>query len=342
MPEVEAANRGIIIDRKYSLLNDPDGAPVTSAEVGQPVQVTLTIIAPSNLHYVVVEDPLPAGADAVNPNLQTSSQVGTQPSLSRERPLSRGWGWWWFSNTEFRDEKVVLYATYLARGTYQFEYVMYPGLAGEYNVIPPTGQEFYFPEVYGRGDGSLFTITGGSASETVDPPAEEPVAESTDSAETTLSESFTAESGISVTHPAGWVASEDTTQGVLQIASSADALTRDTFIAGDAGLIIYDPAFLALLPDADTPQALLESFVQLVQENGDGEMGFGDIYELSVGEKDVPAVDFGQGDTEGIAFVVETANGDRVLVFAAAFEGERDEVQPLLLDIAASISYTAP
>ena len=33
-------------------------------------------------------------------------------------------------------------------------------LAGEYNVIPPTGQEFYFPEVYGRGDGSLFTITG--------------------------------------------------------------------------------------------------------------------------------------------------------------------------------------
>jgi uncharacterized protein YfaS (alpha-2-macroglobulin family) len=90
-------------------------------------------------------------------------------SLNRERPLSRGWGWWWFSNIEMRDEKVVLYATYLPRGTYQFNYVIYPGLAGEYNVIPPTAQEFYFPEVYGRGDGLLFTITGGAASDAMTP-----------------------------------------------------------------------------------------------------------------------------------------------------------------------------
>lgn len=183
VPEVEALNRGIILSRQYSLLDDPDGAPITSAEVGQPVQVSLTIIAPSNLHYVVIEDPIPAGAEAVNPNLTTTSQVGTQPRLNRERPLSQGWGWWWFSNIEMRDEKVVLYATYLPRGTYQFNYVIYPGLAGEYNVIPTTGQEFYFPEVYGRSDGMLFTITGGTESGAMIPaeePAEEPAEAATD------------------------------------------------------------------------------------------------------------------------------------------------------------------
>ncbi len=169
VPEVEPLNRGIIIDRKYSLLDDPNADPITSADVGQAVQVTLTIIAPNNLHYVVIEDPIPAGADAVNPNLNTSSQVGTQPQLSRNRPLSRGWGWWWFSNIEMRDEKVVMYATYLPRGTYEFQYVIYPGMAGVYNVIPPTGSEFYFPEVYGRGAGSLFTITGGSPSDAMVP-----------------------------------------------------------------------------------------------------------------------------------------------------------------------------
>jgi len=162
VPEIEPLNRGLILSRKYSLLNDPGAAPITSAEVGQAVQVTLTIIAPTDLYYVVVEDPIPAGADAVNPDLKTASQVGTQPELSREKPLSEGWGWWWFSNVEMRDEKLVLYATYLPSGTYQFNYVIYPGLAGEYNVIPTTGSEFYFPEVYGRGDGSLFTITGGT------------------------------------------------------------------------------------------------------------------------------------------------------------------------------------
>jgi len=172
VPEIEPLNRGLSVSRKYSLLSDPDAAPITAAEVGQPVQVTLTIIAPNDLHYVVVEDPIPAGSDAVNPNLETTSIVGTQPTLSRERPLSQGWGWWWFSNVEMRDEKVVLYATYLPRGTYQFNYVIYPSLAGEYNVIPPTGYEFYFPEVYGRGAGSLFTITGGTESGAMQPAEE--------------------------------------------------------------------------------------------------------------------------------------------------------------------------
>ncbi|NLF78178.1 MAG: hypothetical protein GX573_20995, partial [Chloroflexi bacterium] len=84
-----------------------------------------------------------------------------------------------FSNIEMRDEKVVLYATYLPRGTYQFNYVIYPGLAGEYNVIPTTGQEFYFPEVYGRSDGTLFTITGGTESDAMIP-AEEPAEQATE------------------------------------------------------------------------------------------------------------------------------------------------------------------
>ena len=30
---------------------------------------------------------------------------------------------------------------------------------GAYNVIPATAREFYFPEVYGRSAGSLFTVT---------------------------------------------------------------------------------------------------------------------------------------------------------------------------------------
>ncbi|MBI5960953.1 MAG: alpha-2-macroglobulin, partial [Chloroflexi bacterium] len=169
VPDVEPLSRGIIVNREYSLLNDPDSKPITGAEVGQAVLVKLTIIAPNALHYAVIEDPIPAGADAVNPNLNTSSQVDTQTQLQRERPLSRGWGWWYFSNVEMRDEKMVLYATYLPRGTYQFTYVIYPGLAGEYNVIPPTGFEFYFPEVYGRGAGTLFTITGGAESDAMTP-----------------------------------------------------------------------------------------------------------------------------------------------------------------------------
>ena len=160
VPEVEPLDRGIIIERRYTLLGDESERPITEARVGDVVQVRLTIIVPNSLHYVVIEDPIPAGTDAVNPNLETSQQIGTRPGLveNSNDPLSYGWGWWWFSNIEFRDEKVNLYATYLPAGTYEYVYTIRAGLPGTYNVIPATGWEFYFPEVYGRSAGSTFTI----------------------------------------------------------------------------------------------------------------------------------------------------------------------------------------
>lgn len=158
VPEVEPVNAGIIVSRKYYAFNDDSRTPITSGKVGDQVVVVLTVIAPSNLHYVIVEDPIPAGSAAVDPGLLTNSVVSQQPQLDRTDPLYYGWGWWWFSRTEFRDEKVVMYATYLPRGTYEFRYTIRLGLPGEYNVIPPTANEFYFPEVYGRGEGLLFTI----------------------------------------------------------------------------------------------------------------------------------------------------------------------------------------
>jgi alpha-2-macroglobulin len=158
VPDIEAVAQGIVVNRQYSQVDDADNRPITEARVGDEVRVTVTIIAPRNLHYVVVEDPIPAGAEAIDPNLLTSSVLEEGPQFDREDPFGRGYGWWWFSRTEFRDEKVVLYATYLPSGTYTYTYTLRMGLEGEYNVIPTTGQEFYFPEVYGRGDGMLFTI----------------------------------------------------------------------------------------------------------------------------------------------------------------------------------------
>jgi alpha-2-macroglobulin len=156
VPEIKPLNRGIIIERRYVLPGTT--TPVTQARVGDLLQVRLTIIVPNDLHYVVIEDPLPAGTEGVNPELKTEQQIGTQPGLESNDPLSFGWGWWWFSNIEFRDEKVNLYATYLPAGTYEYVYSIRAGLPGTYNVIPAVGYEFYFPEVYGRSAGSTFTV----------------------------------------------------------------------------------------------------------------------------------------------------------------------------------------
>ena len=166
---VQALDRGIMVSRQYSRLEDDGPVPfVDSAQVGDVVQVKLTIIAPSDLYYVVVEDPLPAGFEGVDLSLKTTSVVGEPPELrnvSAEEEYYRyrwyGWGWWWFSHSEMRDEKVVLFAEYLPRGTYEYTYLMRASVPGEFLVLPSTAYQMYFPEVFGRSDGARFTIEPG-------------------------------------------------------------------------------------------------------------------------------------------------------------------------------------
>jgi len=169
--EVTALNRGIIVSRQYTLadcdLEEASCPAIDEAGVGDVIQVKLTIIAPNDLHYVVVEDPFPAGAEGVDQSLKTTSVVGEAPELTRtdtragtgrRDPWGGGYGWWWFSHSELRDEKAVLFATYLPRGTYEYTYLIRASLPGEYRVIPTHAYQMYFPETFGRGDGGIFTI----------------------------------------------------------------------------------------------------------------------------------------------------------------------------------------
>lgn len=153
---VQPTDRGIRLVRTYY---DAEGKPITEAKVGDVITVALEITAAHDLYYVVINDPLPAGTEAIDRSLQTSAQVGQRPELIPIDSSYRfGWGWWYFSDTQLRTERVVLSASYLPRGSYRYVYQIQATAPGVYRVIPPNGNEFYFPEVFGRGAGSLFTI----------------------------------------------------------------------------------------------------------------------------------------------------------------------------------------
>lgn len=155
--QVQPLDRGIVIARSYFDPADRE-APITRIEQGETFLARLTIVVPTTLHYVVIEDFLPAGVEAVDQSLQTSQQVGAPDRYTWDEVQERGWGWWVFNHVELRDEKVVLSAEVLPAGTYEYVYLVRAAIPGEYQVIPPTAQEFYFPEVYGRGAGSRFVV----------------------------------------------------------------------------------------------------------------------------------------------------------------------------------------
>jgi hypothetical protein len=153
--QVKALDRGIVIQRQYNLVDRPD-SPISSAAVGDVIRVKLTIIAPTNLHYVVVEDPLPAGCEALDTSLKTTS--GQYQAAELDRELGGMPYWWYFAHSELRDEKVALFAAYLPAGTYEYTYVMRASLAGRFLIMPATASEMYFPEVFGRSEGGVFAI----------------------------------------------------------------------------------------------------------------------------------------------------------------------------------------
>ncbi len=172
--QIEPLNRGVIVSREYRLadcgLPIPQGestrpAPrcptIAQARVGDVIDVTLNIVAPHALHFLVVEDPLPAGAEAIDTSLRTTSITAQGPTLARDQTESTSWwDWWWTpTNTDLRDEKVALFATWLNPGSYQFRYQIRASLPGRFLLLPPTAYEMYFPEVWGRGAGGVFTIT---------------------------------------------------------------------------------------------------------------------------------------------------------------------------------------
>ncbi len=165
---IPALNRGILVARQYEAVDPqtlkPTGQIIQSAKIGDYVKVTLTVIAPNDLHYLVMEDPLPAGFEAVDATLKTSSAAAQTPQLKEKQPeqtIEDRWFrpyWYYWAHTDVRDDRVAMFATYLGRGTYEYSYLVRASIMGEFRTLPARAWEMYFPDVFGRSSGTAFTV----------------------------------------------------------------------------------------------------------------------------------------------------------------------------------------
>ena len=166
--QIEALNRGFAVSRRYSLIDEPDQF-VSSASIGDLVRVEITVVAPTDRLFVKVEDFLPAGLEPVDPQLDTVS-TWTKERLQNDRNNALRFGapsyyapWFhWYYNpwdqVDTRDDRVILYADRLPEGVHQFIYYARVTTPGNFVVPPAHAEETYFPEVFGRGDSSRFTV----------------------------------------------------------------------------------------------------------------------------------------------------------------------------------------
>jgi uncharacterized protein YfaS (alpha-2-macroglobulin family) len=169
---VRPDDHGIQVERWYERYED--GKPVTSVAEGDLVRVRLRVTVPSDRNFVVLDDPLPAGLEAVDLSLLTVGGVpgpGAADSTAREsegdsedeaRWVYGSWdGGWWspFDYKELRDDRVVYVATRLWKGSYTATYLARATTPGTFAKPPAHGEEMYNPAVFGESDGGTFTVT---------------------------------------------------------------------------------------------------------------------------------------------------------------------------------------
>jgi uncharacterized protein YfaS (alpha-2-macroglobulin family) len=161
--QVEARDRGVVLERHFALADEDQDSQTNSAKVGDVISVTVTIVAPTDLYHLRVEVPIPAGTEPIDASLATTSDQFGMPIMTTEGSDTQSgptwWRYWVPSFTDMRDDKVAVFATYLAAGTYEYTFSVRASVPGEYKVLPAYGEEMYFTEVWGRSAGDTFTIT---------------------------------------------------------------------------------------------------------------------------------------------------------------------------------------
>lgn len=157
--EINERTEGISLIRTYSDLDDAEEKEVLNPKVGDILKGKLTIIAPEDRHFVLVEEFLPAGFEAINFNLETENQ-NLESEINQSKDKKSWWqnSTWRFYHREFRDDRISLFADYLAAGIYEFEFLVRVTSVGKFHHLPAQAYEMYFPENFGRTNGEIITI----------------------------------------------------------------------------------------------------------------------------------------------------------------------------------------
>jgi uncharacterized protein YfaS (alpha-2-macroglobulin family) len=145
--QLSARDEGFTI---YKEITSMDGSPLSSIKAGSLVVVSLQIIVPRETLFIVVNDPLPAGLEAVNPTFLTESEE-QQRRMSQLESERQGPRWWrGFNHIEMHDDRILLFADSLLPGIHTHRYLARALTPGFFQAPGTKIEEMYSPEVFGR------------------------------------------------------------------------------------------------------------------------------------------------------------------------------------------------
>ncbi len=160
-------DRGFNIEKSIRLAEPPPGGgemgdqllwtsrqgEVRPTPVGSVVEVRLRISTPQERSFVVVDDPLPAGYEPILGSLVTESRERGRGRLRRPRRMGGNYWGTGFDHVESLDDRVLLFATTLRAGVWEYRYLARAITRGSFRLPSTRAEEMYRPEVFGRAKG---------------------------------------------------------------------------------------------------------------------------------------------------------------------------------------------
>jgi uncharacterized protein YfaS (alpha-2-macroglobulin family) len=147
-------DEGLTIQKTIERMETTNGHAGASYRSGEVLQIVLRVITSQERHFLVIDDPLPAGLEAINPRLLTTG------SAHQDYGGSEGhYGWrTGFDHVEKHDDRVLLFATWLPAGEHVYKYQARATTPGTFTLPSTHGEEMYTPEVFGRFQGGTVEI----------------------------------------------------------------------------------------------------------------------------------------------------------------------------------------
>lgn len=166
---------GLMITRNYYALNDvAEKTPLTEFVAGENYKAHVVVVVPAPRNHLMIQDMLPAGFEAIDMSLATSSKAAAVEASEEDSESDDDRMWWnryddvvrkldfgcncGFTHQEIHDDMILWSDPWVPAGVYHLRYPVRATTAGTYNSGFATVSAFYEPEVFGRSTAKIYTV----------------------------------------------------------------------------------------------------------------------------------------------------------------------------------------
>ncbi|HKY53606.1 MAG TPA: alpha-2-macroglobulin family protein, partial [Anaerolineales bacterium] len=145
----------ITLTRRY--LDPKTNKPLEEISEGQLVKVELMVNMPENASFVIVEDHLPGGLEALNESLNSTTQdtINYEYDYYEEMFFWQDYG---YNYKEIHGDRVSFFITELKQGSRTFKYLARATTSGTFTALPAEAYAMYDEQIWGRSASAPTTI----------------------------------------------------------------------------------------------------------------------------------------------------------------------------------------